>query len=173
MKITPLILLSATLLAGTARLTAGAASPSDINLPQKRVATVELAAKLAHQEEPAPLPPDLKPPFNPPGFDQADPEETKAKAAVAQANAEAAKPAGDHEVLEVLATRIVPSGTVILGGEPMLLFRQKKMRVGDHLTITYDGRDYDVVITAIDRTTFTLRLNRAEITRPIKSGKTP
>jgi len=155
--------------------TAQAAAPqSDLVPPAKRAATVELAGKIARQHEPVPLPADFPRPFNPPGFDQRDPEEEKAKAA-SQVASEPAKPTGDREILEAIAPRVTPDGTAILPktGEPILFFRQKKLKVSDRLTITFDGRDYEVEITAIDRTTFTMRLNRAEITRPIKPGKTP
>jgi len=147
---------------------------SDLVPAAKRAATVELASKIARQNDPVPLPADYPHPFNPPGFEQRDPEEEKAKAA-AQVVSEPAKPAGDREILEAIAPRVTPDGTAILPrtGEPILFFRQKKLKVGDRLTITFDGRDYEVEISAIDRTTFTMRLNRAEITRPIKPGKTP
>jgi hypothetical protein len=148
--------------------------PSDLVPAAKRVATVDLASKIARQNDPAPLPADYPHPFSPPGFEQRDPEEEKAKAAAQVVN-EPAKPAGDREILEAIAPRVTPDGTAILPrtGEPILFFRQKKLKVGDRLTITFDGRDYEVEISAIERTTFTMRLNRAEITRPIKPGKTP
>jgi hypothetical protein len=82
---------------------------------------------------------------------------------------------GDRQILEAIALRVTPDGTAVLPrtGEPVLFFRQKKLKVGDFLTITFDGRDYEVEITAIDRTNFKMRLNRAEITRPVQPGKSP
>jgi hypothetical protein len=150
------------------------AAQSDLVPVAKRAATVELASKIARQNDPVALPADYPHPFNPPGFEQRDPEEEKAKAAAQVVN-EPAKPAGDREILEAIAPRVTPDGTAILPrtGEPILFFHQKKLKVGDRLTITFDGRDYEVEISAIDRTTFTMRLNRAEITRPIKPGKMP
>ena len=61
----------------------------------------------------------------------------------------------------------------MLNGEPVLLFREKKLKVGDSLTITFEGTTYVVVITAMDRSSFKIRFNREEITRPIKSRKVP
>jgi hypothetical protein len=155
-------------------LAAPAAPRSDLVPLAKRAATVELANKLAVQNDPVPLPADYARPFNPPGFDQPDAEEVKAKINGQTAN-EPAKPTGDNEILAAIAPRVTPDGTGSLPktGEPILFFRQKKLKVGDSLTITFDGRDYRVEIAAIDRTTFTMRLNGAEITRPIKPGKTP
>ncbi|HTZ20039.1 MAG TPA: hypothetical protein VMC06_04085 [Opitutaceae bacterium] len=147
---------------------------SDLVPSAKRAVMVELAGKIARQHSPVPLPADYPHPFSPPGFEQRDPEEEKAKA-IAQTTSEPAKPAGDRQILEAIAPRVTPDGTAILPrtGEPVLFFRQKKLKVGDHLTITFDGHDYEVEITAIDRTTFSMRLNRAEITRPIQPGKSP
>ena len=152
-----------------------AASQPDLVPAAKRAATVELAGKIARQHDPVPLQADYPHPYNPPGFDQRDPEEEKAKTAAAQVVTEAAKPTGDRQILETIAPRVTPDGTALLPrtGEPVLFFRQKKLKVGDHLTITFDGHDYEVEITAIDRTTFTMRLNSAEITRPIQPGKSP
>ena len=56
----------------------------------------------------------------------------------------------------------------IFGGRPLLLLGEKKLRVGDNLKRSSDGFDYIVVITAIEPTSFRLRLNHEEITRPIK-----
>ena len=65
----------------------------------------------------------------------------------------------------------MPSGTLILDGEPLLIFGRKRLRIGDRFTVTYEKQDYELVLVAIERTTFTLRLNQEEITRPIKPGK--
>ena len=154
-----------------------AATKFDVVPAPKRAPAVELAQRLAKPAELAPLPADLKPPFNPPGFDQPDEAEERARVAAAAAAAEQKveplKPMGDREILVAIAERIQPSGTIILGGEPILLLRQKKVKIGDTLSVSYEGRNVEVEITEISRTTYTLRLNRAEITRPIKPGKTP
>jgi hypothetical protein len=143
---------------------------SDILPSAKRQAAVALANRLSLVPVPVPVPRDLKTPFNPPGFEQADADEEKAKAAAAAATAaaEPAKPKGDRDILEIIASKVNPSGTFIMGGEPMLLISKKKFKIGDHLIIAFDGRDYEIEISSIERTSFSLRLNRAEISRPIK-----
>lgn len=162
---------------GLVFLTAPAvAQKSDLTTPQDRRTAVELAGKLLKPRELAALPQEIVVPFNPSGFDQPDPEEVKAQMAAAAAAAAAgatARPAGDRGVLEALADKLAPSGTAVIGGDPILLFGQKKLKVGDRLTITFEGVDYTLDITAIGRTTYTLRLNTEEITRPIKPGKKP
>lgn len=168
------IRLAATVVAGLAFVAAvrAAAPASDLLPPERRRQTVELALRFAAPPTPREVPADAVYPFNPPAFGQPDPEELRAIAAAqAAANAAAAKPSTDRALLDVIAARIMPSGTLILGGESLLIFGQKRLRVGDRLTVSYDGRDYELELTAIERTTFTLRLNRDEITRPIKPGK--
>lgn len=149
-----------------------AAAKYDVHPPPKRLPSVEKALRLASPAPLEALPADLKSPFNPPGFEQPDEAEEKARAAAAAAAAEQKveplKPMGDREILTAIAARIVPSGTVFVGGEPILLLRQKKVKVGDRLSVNYEGRPIEVEITEITRTSFSLRLNRAEISRPIK-----
>lgn len=148
-----------------------AAPKSDILPSSARQKTLALADELSKPAKLEPLPTPLRPPFNPPGFDQPDPEELQARENT-QAN-EPAKPKSEREVLATIAEKITPSGTIILSGNPILILNKKKFRVGDTLSVSFEGRDYDLEITAIDRSSFTLRMNRSEITRPIKAGKTP
>lgn len=138
-----------------------------VSTPAKRQTTLELASRLlaARANGVAALPTDLVDPFNPPGFGAAP-----ASRSTGPVHAKAS----DAEILEEIASRITPSGMLMFNGEPMLLFREKRLKVGDSLTITFEGTDYVVVITAIDQNSFKIRLNREEITRPIiKPGKAP
>ncbi|HEY0946568.1 MAG TPA: hypothetical protein VGD81_14920 [Opitutaceae bacterium] len=148
-----------------------AAQRSDVVPPQRRAATVEKAARIVQSREAAAVASDIKNPFSPPGFDRPDPAEQPPAAPAGPARP--AGPRSDRELLAEVAPRITPSGTAILGGEPILLFGQKKVKVGDQLSITFDGASYVLVIAAIERTSFTLRLNREEVTRPIKPASTP
>ena len=107
---------------------------------------------------------ELVDPFNPTGF---------GKKPAGKSGGAAHTVSSDREILENIASRITPSGMLMFNDNPLLLFREKKLKVGDTLTITFEGTDYVVVITEIERTSFKIRLNREEITRPIKPGKTP
>jgi hypothetical protein len=152
------------------------AATSDIPAPAKRREAMLAATSVSEISKVADLPADLTHPFNPVAFGQPDADELKAIAAAQAAEAAAAnksKPANDAELLERIAERVVPSGTLTMNGEPLLIFAQKRVRVGDRLTVTFDGRDYIVEISSIQRFTFTLRLNRAEVTRRINPGKNP
>ncbi len=140
-----------------------------VSSPTKRQATLDLAARLLASQENsiATLPAGLVDPYNPPGFG-APPASTPSKPGEV-----AHTVASDREILEKIAASIAPSGMMSFGGQPLLLFREKKLKVGDSLTITFEGKDYVVVIAGIDQSSFKIRLNREEITRPIKPGKVP
>jgi hypothetical protein len=147
-----------------------AAVVSDIPDVAVRRDTVASALRLVEAASIAPLPTGIVNLFNPAAFNQPDADELAALAAAQAAdalNSANAKPATETDLLERIADRIVPSGTLTLGDETLLVFGQKRLRVGDHLTVTYEGKDHDLELTKIQRLTFTLRLNRAEITRRI------
>jgi hypothetical protein len=129
--------------------------------PAKRQAALELAAKLlAPRPDPAAsLPAGLVNPFDP--------------AASRKVGVIASGALSDREILERIAARIAPSGAMMFGDHWILLLGEKKLKVGETLTINFEGADYVVVITEINRTSFKIRLNREEVTRPIKSGKAP
>lgn len=142
---------------------------SDLASIEARREVVESAVNVAKLEVPPALPDSLPQPFNPPGFDRETSSETRTTPGVAAAPT---RPAGDRELLAAIASRVTPAGTFFFGGERYLQFSKKRLKVGDRLTVTYEGLDCTLELTAIDATNFTLRLNREEITRPIKPGKT-
>ncbi len=133
--------------------------------PQRRQPTIDQAETLLAHDQRTPLPPDLLNPFWP---QRAAPQPTATAPASAPATL---APVGDYALLETIAPEITPTGTMILGGAPLLLFGQKKVRVGDSLPVLYQGQRYTLVIAAIEPTSFTLRLGNAEFTRPINPPK--
>jgi hypothetical protein len=132
----------------------------------RRRETLELATRLlAQRASPTTqLPAELVNPFNP-----------QAKAGKNADGSKPERPAGrsDLEILQKIASSITPSGMMILGDRPRLVFRERKYEVGESIKRAFEGVDYVVVITAIDATSFRIRLNREEITRPIKPAKIP
>lgn len=76
---------------------------------------------------------------------------------------------GDRQILEALASQLTPTGTIQIGGAPRLVMGSKRFEVGTRFTVTFNNQDYELLLTNIDRTTFTLRYRNEEITRPIKS----
>lgn len=174
------------LLAGLAF--AGALAPAfaqkvtaDILPPQRRDATVEIAAKLTQRPAPQAVSPEMPNPFNPASFNEPDADAGKGtptaggRAASAPATpgtpAQPPRPAGDRDILETLAARLTPSGTFVLGGKPLLIIDRNRFEVGTKFIVTYNEQDYELELVAIDRTTFTLRYRGEEITRPIKPVK--
>jgi hypothetical protein len=134
-------------------LAATAAAKSDLASPEKRHGSITQALALVQPVTPAPLPADLKNPF----IMSRDEKTTGG----------ARQLAGDHQVLEAVASHLAPSGVVQVGDSPMLLLGEKRLKVGDYLTITFEGTEYMVELSAINHSSFTLRLNKEEITQPI------
>lgn len=156
---------------------ASARVESEIAPPEKRRPSLDKAAQIAKQVKVDPLPAALNQPFAPPGFDLTDAEEAAAAAAAAllanRGNPAAPPPPSDHQLFEEVMSKVRPGGTVIMGGNPLLSFGNRYVKIGSHFTVTYKGNDYDLELTHVDSTSFTLRYKSEEITRPIKPGKSP
>lgn len=152
------------LVAGLAGVSTAEAQRSDILPPARRAATVEKASRLLEQPIVPAVLPTIKNPFAPPDFDRVDPVE----APVAAGPAQRARTA--REVLEMIASSVAPTGTMLMRGEPILVFPNGYRRVGDRIAASVDGVQYSVTISGIDRTSYTLRLNNEQISRPIEPG---
>ncbi len=134
--------------------------------PAKRAAAVAAAQKLLAAKEAA-LPSVMADPFHPGAFG----------ASTAPTQTDGGEPAGPdtgsgprsrRDLLVTMANALRAPNLITLGGQQYLLFGQKRVKAGEFLTINFEGNDYSLEVTAIDRTSFTLRLNREEYTRPIK-----
>ncbi len=166
----PFLLIGAALLLGAA---AAQAQRSDLFPVQRRAVSVDLAARIVEPRSAPALPPTVNNPFAPQGFDQDDGSEgAPAASGSSQAGARPAARTG-RDTLEVIAANITPTGTISRRGEPILLFGSKQVRVGEELTVTYEGTTHVLTVTAIQSTSFTVRLNNDELTRPIKPGAKP
>ena len=77
-------------------------------------------------------------------------------------------PRSNRDLLQSIAANLKTSGFFVLGGEPTLVFGQKRVKAGGTISIRFEGTDYTLEIVSIERPNFTLRLNREEFTRPIK-----
>ncbi len=146
--------------------------------PAQRKTVLALAQTLLAPKSATPLPAVLKDPFNPPGFKPGE-----AGPVLAGANPDSTAPGQpaapprvlpDRELLETIAELITPSGTMVINGEPLLVFGgQTRRHVGESLFGIYakDGKTYELTITAIRSDSFTLRFNNEETTRPILKRK--
>ncbi|HWA08363.1 MAG TPA: hypothetical protein VG838_02740 [Opitutaceae bacterium] len=165
------VFLSLLALALAAPLSAAVARPkqhaveSDLVPSEERQGVLDLASRLSHPSEPAPVGAGLKTPFD---FDKAEPDPTPPPS-----NGGPPQPAqskGAREILETLAPLIRPTGTLIMSGRPPILnFGRTNVKVGGKLTINFEGNDYDLELVAVTSTSFTLRYKDEETTRPIKS----
>ena len=144
---------------------------ADLPPPEKRKALLEIGFQLI---KPTNLPASQSGvinPFDPAGFGQVERSTPDTAMSQAAKRATPTQPPSDRELLQAIAGKIAPTGTIFSGSDPILLFGKKSVKIGAKFTVSYSGVDYALELTAIDRTTFTLRLNREEIIRPIKPGK--
>jgi hypothetical protein len=143
-----------------------AAEVSDILTPPTRQEALDQGKRLFAQHEAPPITVD---PFHPEAFAEATGHMPGPAAAAAGDNVAARPgPRSEHDLLEAIGSGLKPSGNFVINGQQTLLFGQKRVKAGGLLTITFEGNEYTLEVTAIQRTSFTLRLNREEFTRPIK-----
>jgi hypothetical protein len=166
------------LLLGLSGIVASAADVSPVIAPAKRDESLRQArAMLAPRDAAAPQ--GLKDPFNSEAFLAAAnaagapvaPAAGPAPGGATPAGTPAVRPAGPRsgrDLLAAIAEGLRPSGSFTLRGEPILTFGARRVKVGDALTVTFEGTEYAVVISAIKPPNFTFRLNNEEFTRPIK-----
>lgn len=169
-------------LTATLALLAAAAFAADVApvvAPNKRTESLAAAEKLLAPREAA-APTGLVDPFHSEAF--ADAAAASGTAEVgnptvpaggsvgsgAAGTARPGAPRGTRDLLQAIGDALRPSGYIVMGGSASLSFGQKRVKPGDTLTITFEGVEYTLEVTAIDRTNFTLRLNNEEYTRPIK-----
>jgi len=156
------ILFACLILSAIGPLSAEAQSASDLATPQKRTASLDLIRTLLTTKPAGDSADEItkKNPFSP--KQQAAPTESAAVVAPSPSGL------GDRELLLSLVEGVNPSGTMQLSGTQILLFGQKKFKVGDVIPIVFQGTTHELQVTSIERTSFTLRLKSEEITRPIK-----
>lgn len=145
------------------------AQGADILPPLRRQEVVDQAKLIIDPPAQPEVTAELNSPFFP---NSLKPKEEEPLAPVTDTSAPvvAAAPASVYELLGEIAPQINPTGAITLNGQPLLLFGQKRIRVGDQLPIIYDGENYTLLISRIESSNFTLRLGAAEVTRPIKNN---
>jgi hypothetical protein len=137
----------------------GVAAEADAVLsPAKRQETLAQARQLLSDKTVAVA---GKNPFNPEGFGDVAPVPSQGTV-----NSPAG-PRTPKDLLQIIATSLKPR-LVVLAGQPVLFFGQKRVKAGGSLTITFEGSEYTLEVVSIEQPNFTLRLNREEFTRPIK-----
>ena len=133
-----------------------------VSKPEARLSTLSTAELLLAIKAPS-IPSDVIDPFNSAAYSEAMGLTKPAAGEPARVG-----PRNDRDVLSAIAAQLKPSGNFIIGGQQTLIFGQKRVKAGMPMTINFEGTEYTIEIAAIERTSFTLRLNREELTRPIK-----
>ncbi len=131
---------------------------ADVAAPRQREVLMESAASLMKERAtPVVVAEDVANPFLWP-----------AEASVPSVTEEPSVPAPaamDSTLLARLAARIPATGTVSLGGEFILLLGQKRLKVGDTITISFEGQNYELSIADIASTSFTVMRGSLSHTR--------
>jgi len=161
-----ILVLAAATWAGPVRAT----EVSDVQTPTKRQELLDQAKKLLAPREAVPPAFD---PFHSEAFNDLIAAShgggTTTGGEIAGTHAAPAPgPRSPHGLLQAIATGLKPSGFFVLGGEPTLVFGQKRVKAGGFVTITFEGTEYTLEVISINLPNFTIRLNREEFTRPIK-----
>lgn len=144
------------------------ASGPDLVPPKAREKVVEDAGRVAATRgAPVELPNPVPNPFVAKAAEapEAPPLEPGAAPAV--------EPLSEVDLLARLASLIPATGTVILGGEAMLLLGQKRLKEGDTYTIGLDGRNYEVSIAGISSTSFIVKRGELRFSRPTRLTDSP
>lgn len=148
----------------------GVAQTDSVVAPAKRQESIDGAAKLLATREITVV---TKNPFSPEAFSEVVAAMGRLPGSPAgdsqgEATVQTAGPRNDRDLLLAIGAGLKPSGFFVLGGQPTLVFGQKRVKAGGTLTITFEGAEHTLEITAISPPHFTLRLNREEFTRTIK-----
>jgi hypothetical protein len=135
---------------------------AEVASPQARTNTLELAERLINPAVKEASAVTVNPfTLNGSRSVEATADESQAAAALA------AIMASNRSLLVALADQLDPKGTFVVGGESIILLGQKKLKVGETYPITFEGAVYELEITAIETTRFSVRYKNEELTRPI------
>jgi hypothetical protein len=166
MRTTATFLMRASLLLGLGVISAPAADESVLS-PAKRTEVIAQAKALLSAKAKAP---EVKDPFHSAAYNET--LAANSGRSVGPTDAPVARPTSgprsERDILQAIAANLKPSGFFILGGEPTLVFGQKRVKAGGTISIRFEDTDYTLEVASIERPNFTLRLNREEFTRPIK-----
>lgn len=154
-------------LALLASLVVAVRAADDVSNPTKRIDTLAQAKSLLSAKDAAVVSP--KDPFHSEAYSEALGAASGRGVATDSGPVRPTQgPRSNRDLLQSIAASLKPSGFFVLGGEPTLVFGQKRVKAGGTLSIRFEDTDYTLEIVSIERPNFTLRLNREEFTRPIK-----
>lgn len=151
-----------------------AANSADIAPAAQRQAVNQQAAQLS--AKPA-APATAKPaatPFSPSGFESPANEAPRVAPSDLK-DAAPTKPMTPYEIIRAFAPTIQVKGTMMVSGVRSLTIKsadggQIMAKVGGKITVPFQGATYEVRVTAIDATSYTIEWNGEKLTRPIGAG---
>ena len=131
----------------------------EVSLPASREKAVADLDRLVSPAGVAVLPEPALDPFSPPEShlrEVVPPSEGKGPAR------------DDADLLSDLIDHIKPTGSMMLNGEPYLLFTERRQKIGDKVPVLLAGVEYVVEIVSIANNRFRIRYNDKEAERTIK-----
>lgn len=132
-----------------------------VSTSASRETIVETASKIATATASTAVPAKLAPdPFYPPA--------ANLRPEVAPDAESKASGLTDEQLAKALIDALKPTGSIQLGGEPYLLFTERRQKIGDKLVVTLDKVEYVIEIVSIASNRFRIRYNGQEAERPIK-----
>lgn len=136
---------------------------AQVNLPKQRDNVIEAAeAFLKSLELPVPEDKNALDPFL--GNIRRDEPQVDEPAKVDVAPSEI----DSVDLLRRLAQSINASGTAIMGDNRFLLTSRQRLAVGSVFVVKLNGRDYEVMLSEVTSTTFTIKRNNQAYTRAVK-----
>lgn len=130
----------------------------EVSLPASREKAVADLGRLVTPADAAALPEPALDPFSPPESHLRDVAPVEAKGPARD----------DADLLSDLIDHIKPTGSMMLNGEPYLLFTERRQKIGDKVPVLLAGVEYVVEIVSIANNRFRIRYNDREAERTIK-----
>ncbi len=130
----------------------------EVSLPASREKAVADLGRLVTPADAAALPEPALDPFSPPESHLRDVAPVEGKGPARD----------DADLLSDLIDHIKPTGSMMLNGEPYLLFTERRQKIGDKVPVLLAGVEYVVEIVSIANNRFRIRYNDREAERTIK-----
>lgn len=74
----------------------------------------------------------------------------------------------DEDLLQAISASVNPTGIFMFGGEFYLIFKEKRLKDGSSIAVTYEGAEYNLQISEITGSSYRVRLGDAELQLKLK-----
>lgn len=72
------------------------------------------------------------------------------------------------ELIKELGRQINPTGVFMFNGEYLLIFRERRARVGDMIPVMYQGEQYQIIISEISSASYKIQYDGLELQQKLK-----